>query len=310
MTNEKQPIENRLRQGYAGQEPRSKKIYVYWGVALALLLTAGLFCWLVVMPYLQVRAAILRYRASTGYMPGQARKQVKELGGPESAVTALALYIRLPQCVAPHSSDAMDMLAQCDAKGQAALLQLLNDDDPDIAADAAYQLGWSHNPQAVGPLIDILQDEHESGCLRAAAATALGWIGDQRALSSLAAQMDNPETEIRWSAVKAIGDIGGKEALCAKALVLMLGDKKEDARVRAAAAYALGRMGCRDAVDVLLSVLNDSEGRLRLDTLAALGQIGDVRAAAPLQALLQDENFDVRQAAAEALKKIRGEVKE
>jgi len=56
--------------------------------------------------------------------------------------------------------------------------------------------------------------------------------------------------------------------------------------------------------------LNDSEGRLRLDTLAALGQIGDVRAAAPLQALLQDENFDVRQAAAEALKKIRGEVKE
>ena len=32
------------------KKPRSKKVYVRWGVALALLLAAGLFSWLVVVP--------------------------------------------------------------------------------------------------------------------------------------------------------------------------------------------------------------------------------------------------------------------
>ncbi len=35
-------------------KPRSKRIYVYWGVALALLVTVGLLCWLVVVPYMRV----------------------------------------------------------------------------------------------------------------------------------------------------------------------------------------------------------------------------------------------------------------
>ena len=35
-------------EGVAGA--KSKRVYVYWGVALALLLAAGLFCWKVVVP--------------------------------------------------------------------------------------------------------------------------------------------------------------------------------------------------------------------------------------------------------------------
>lgn len=38
------------------QKPRSKRIYVYWGVALALLLTLGLVCWTVVVPVFPGRA--------------------------------------------------------------------------------------------------------------------------------------------------------------------------------------------------------------------------------------------------------------
>ena len=38
-------------------KPRSRKIYVLWSTALTLLLALGLFCWLVVVPVVQLRTA-------------------------------------------------------------------------------------------------------------------------------------------------------------------------------------------------------------------------------------------------------------
>ena len=39
---------------------RSRRIYVLWSVALTLLISTALFCWLVVVPYLETRTVILR----------------------------------------------------------------------------------------------------------------------------------------------------------------------------------------------------------------------------------------------------------
>ena len=73
--------------------------------------------------------------------------------------------------------------------------------------------------------------------------------------------------------------------------------------VRWAAAEALGEMGDLRAVAPLLAALQDEDWRVRWAAAEALGRIGEP-AVEPLLAALQDEDEDVRRAAVEALGKI------
>jgi HEAT repeat protein len=54
---------------------------------------------------------------------------------------------------------------------------------------AAEALGWIGDVRAVEPLIVALKDTHES--VREAAAKALGWIGDKRAVEPLTALLSD-----------------------------------------------------------------------------------------------------------------------
>jgi len=117
------------------QEPklvdrRSRKVYVLWGVALALLLAAGLFCWLVVLPVLEVRRVraalkpvrapiiicfvesdsadqgstlsreevgpIIRHLPAPSFSRDEAAPIIQQLGGPGRAAHKLGLFLRLP----------------------------------------------------------------------------------------------------------------------------------------------------------------------------------------------------------------------
>jgi hypothetical protein len=82
-----------------------------WGVALAFLLIAGVFCWLVVVPVWQVHAVLRKSRlpvksdavikalgaAMDGRVSPERRDLVTKLGGPEAAAGKLCLYLRMPQ---------------------------------------------------------------------------------------------------------------------------------------------------------------------------------------------------------------------
>jgi len=83
-------------------------------------------------------------------------------------------------------------------------------------------------------------------------------------------------------------------------LLRLLGDG--EARVRRRAALALGRVGLRDAVEPLASVLAaDREPEVRQMAAFALGLIGDPSARTPLLAALADADVLVQGRAAEAL---------
>ena len=75
----------------------SRRLYVLWGVALGLLLTLGIFCWFLLFPYLQVRAAVKRYRSD----PGLIAEEIQRLGGQEKAFHKLSFYRSLPDQIAP-----------------------------------------------------------------------------------------------------------------------------------------------------------------------------------------------------------------
>ena len=75
----------------------------------------------------------------------------------------------------------------------------------------------------------------------------------------------------------------------------------EEARVRRRAALAVGRVGLRDGVELLLPLVGDAEPEVRQMAAFALGLIGDRRARDPLVQALGDPSALVQGSAAEGL---------
>jgi HEAT repeat protein len=122
----------------------------------------------------------------------------------------------------------------------------------------------------VDGLIEALeyQDDHN---IRLAAATALGRIGDPRAVDPLISALE------------------------------------DQPRVREVAAMALGEIGDPRAVESLIRALEDADWELRSMIAKSLGKIGDPRTAKPLVNLLRDKSENVRWYASQALEAITGE---
>jgi len=156
---------------------------------------------------------------------------------------------------------------------------------------------------AVEPLITALkdqealsQDEWEE---RQAVVAALGKIGEP-AVRPLIAALKFENEELVKAAVEALGKIGEPAV---EPIIASLGD--ENFGVCMACAEALGKIGDVRAVEPLIDSLKTGRWyMIRKAAAEALGKIGDARAVEPLIAMLRDEYFKVREAAAESLIKI------
>jgi len=108
-------------------KPRSKRIYIYWGIALTLLTTVGVFSWLVVVPVLQARSLVrdhlTKRMRSTLYSPPAIGKEdalycIAKLGGRRRA--AQLLHRCLVWCDDGNYVDrscAISVLARCGDHG-------------------------------------------------------------------------------------------------------------------------------------------------------------------------------------------------
>jgi HEAT repeat protein len=156
---------------------------------------------------------------------------------------------------------------------------------------------------AVEPLKEALKARNED--VRRAAATALGILGDARAvlplLEILAEKADtwrltllNEEDEsLRAAAARALGKIGDARAL--PGLIAAL--KKAAFGLRRAAAEALRAIGDARAVPALLGALKDRDAAVREEAAAALALLitrKDAAAVPALLAALKDESRRVR----------------
>jgi hypothetical protein len=73
-------------------DKRSRKVYVLWAIALTLLLALGVFCWTVVVPFFEIRAAVVRCAKDRDVV----KTEVENLGGPERAAAKTTSYLRWP----------------------------------------------------------------------------------------------------------------------------------------------------------------------------------------------------------------------
>lgn len=137
---------------------------------------------------------------------------------------------------------------------------------------------------------------------RAAAARHLGLKRSVIAVPDLIEKLDDPSSEVREEAALALGRIGSPEAVAA--LITKLKDPGTDVGPYVARGLKMARDPA--AASVLMTKLDDGDREVRIESVRALGEIGDARAAAPiLRILAESRDPKMTCAAAEALAKFR-----
>ncbi len=138
------------------------------------------------------------------------------------------------------------------------LLRALGNTYSDIQSHAIKALVKIGTP-AVPYLTRILGDRKEN--VRLSAIRALGQINDPRVVESLSKALDDKDASVRQAAIQTLGQINNSQAT--DALFKALNSQYPD--VRSLAAKALGKIGpaAKDAVSVLISLLDDPDSSVR-----------------------------------------------
>lgn len=177
-----------------------------------------------------------------------------------------------------------------------ALVEALDDEEKSIREAVVNALVAIGQP-SVEPLIAAMEDQLDAGLVEAA--RALGLIGDSRACEPLSRFLEGEEGRIfvKEAAAVALGKIGGKCAL--DILIKSL----EDPRNQIYTVQGLAASGSV-ALDHLIAALGDSSWRIRAGVAEALGQIKDPRSVDALLECLLDDDTTVQLGAIKALAEI------
>jgi len=156
-----------------------------------------------------------------------------------------------------------------------------------------------HGEAVVAPLIAVLSDgSNQPG--RAWAANVLGEVRAHRAFPALVRLLSDPEDEVRGKAATALGRLGDRRAI-GYLLEHLVADPAPFVRARIAS--SLGKFGGPEVTDRLVRALGDSAWWVRMRSVEALEQIG-AGAEGPLLVALDDPDAEIRVRAAVALERL------
>jgi HEAT repeat protein len=263
------------------------------------------------------------------YLPtNQAKLELIAIGKPAT----------LPLCAVLEEKDkwrrimAVEALREIrDRRAVRPLLQTLQRDTNDnVQGKAAEALGEIGDPLAIEALLDALKVRNRDpknsypAYVAAQSALALGKLGDKRAIPALLPLVGSREgaassffiIPLGTMVAEALGKLGSEAS---QPLMGLLRHANRD--VRCDAAQALGAMKARQAVPHLLSLLTPSiedleedvsyeDFKVSVETIKALGEIGDRRATRPLlknvniKRLLGEANQESSVVVIEALGKV------
>jgi HEAT repeat protein len=192
------------------------------------------------------------------------------------------------------------------------LVKLLSDDDPTTRVNTAVAL-WKidRHPKAVPALVEMLR--HGTPPEPYLAAAAMGQMeADAAAVApALIEALHHSDGDVRRAASRSLGQLAGHPR-SGSAVLPAIGHAKAledpDPEARRLVIEALGSMGPA-AVTPLIAALKDESPPVRRAAARALGNLGrDARPAlSALETAASDPREDVRNAAAKALRQIRGE---
>jgi len=304
-------------------DPRDRRVYVWWGVGLALLAVTGAVCWLLVRPALQAREAVRLWASGQTWAP----TEVERLGGPDAAPWKLKLFLHLPARLAPQRREAVGLLQYAGETSDSAipvLISLLADEDPKVRQAAAgsleYLVGaWTGAsirkdpppepkvhllPQVIEAMTKAVGDTDAK--TRSLAATVLGYSREPRVLPALLGALRDPDAQVRRAALWSLGNCNYPEIIPALEAAL----KDPDQGMVWDAMHSLASKGQTQYVEPFIAMLRDPDPWRRRAAAYALGAFKDRRAVEPLIETLNDPNRNkpdmgyVALAAAESLGKL------
>jgi HEAT repeats len=211
----------------ATPKKRSHKMYVLWAIALTLLISAALFCWLAVVPVWRTHRVLADCNAAGGWIissgsprppawvPSQDPEEaVASLGGSGTATARLRFYLRMPRWIATRRFEAAVLLGHCGESAVPVLIPLLRDRDLSIREVAAGNLAAIGKPvdRVVSVLAEALDREAgENSYMTIALCESLGTLGSRAkaAIPALerAARADYDAADPRQAATEALKKI-------------------------------------------------------------------------------------------------------
>ena len=194
-----------------------------------------------------------------------------------------------------------------------ALIRLLDHKDPRVQWHAAETLG-ALREQAMPPLLEALHSPRIS--IRLGAIEALSTIRDPRAVAPLIDVLDlDTNTEVRWAAALALGEIGSPDAV--PALIRMI--RADNRYIRYGSAIALSHLDWRPeqepdhiyqlialedwesvrgfgsaALGPLMDMFRDRDPITRSAIITLLGEMGNIQAQETCQDALRDRDPQIR----------------
>jgi len=220
----------------------------------------------------------------------------------ESVVKVKRLLKRWTSEVAEERQEAWEGLKEMGDLATPALIEVVKGGgDADVRRLAITAIGLLQDKLGAAAIREAMADK-DAG-VRAAAARALGEIGDAAAKEALAKAMKgDQDPEVRYHAAYALAGLGSEEAL--ELFKAQLGAEKADDRARAV--RALGRYGKEKYLPDVAGALKDKEARVRQAAVVQL-DVARSKAAVPgLISALADEDREVRKRARSALERLTG----
>jgi hypothetical protein len=188
--------------------------------------------------------------------------------------------------------------------GNAAVPQLivyLSDPDPVRREFAANQLGMLKNDAAVEPLILALNDDNWR--VKNSAAIALADIGDLRAADPVLELARNVPIEEQSRYYSLLGSL----KIDASWPILEEGVRRPEWYKKVAALRSMAEIDLEKAKPFIYDALDDTNFRVRREVVFLLLELKPKDALIPLQTVLEDEDFETRFYAKEAIDLIKVE---
>lgn len=182
------------------------------------------------------------------------------------------------------------------------LVAALRDPQVEVRVVAAAALWRLPDAAAVPGLVELLNDRDAAA--RQWGALALGVVRDRRATQPLLRVLADPEGAVRMDVIRSLGRVGDPSALDPLKDFARNASNAMDERLEAV--NSIASLDSPDKVNVLVQLLSDSEERIRVRAVRALGQVGDALAIPPLRRVRQSERSEeARNAVDEAIEAIQ-----
>ncbi|TET38730.1 MAG: hypothetical protein E3J72_02455 [Planctomycetota bacterium] len=219
-------------------------------------------------------------------------KTLSELGAP--AVDALMKAVK--EGLETKEKERSGFVAEealekfTDLKAVKPLTKWLKDKNIRIRILAITVIGNLRSKEGIEPLLPLLEDKEAA--IRVAVTEALGDIGDKKASKALEKRLKDAELQVRRKAIESLSRIG--DTAYVTLFITMLGDVKEDAKLREMCAFALGNLKDKRATKALCGILLDGKNPKTFRATAAnsLEKIKDPEAVPSLSKVAKDKTDD------------------